>query len=63
MPSPEQTEKIKNRIDLISDPLYAVKQGTRGERHGPEDWLYHHWNAKDAIWKVQKTGVTTIAKR
>ena len=26
MPSLEQTEKIKNRIDIISDPLYVVKQ-------------------------------------
>ena len=30
MPLPEQAEKIKNRIDIISDPLYVVKQGTRG---------------------------------
>ena len=63
MPSPEQTEKIKNRIDLISDPLYVVKQGTRGERHGPEDRQYNHWNAQDATTIFQKRGFTTIAKR
>ena len=24
LPSPEQTERIKNRIDIISDPLYRL---------------------------------------
>ena len=29
VPSPEQIEKHRNRIDIISDPLYVVKQGTQ----------------------------------
>ena len=62
MPSLEQTERINNRIDIISDPLYVVKQGVRGERHGPEDWQYHHWNAKDATNNAKKSDYTTIAK-
>ena len=32
-PSPEQTEKIKNRIDIISNPPYIIKEGQVGERH------------------------------
>ena len=60
MPSPEQTEKIKNRIDLISDPLYVIKQGTHGERHGPEERQYH-WKAEDATTNVKKRRFTTFS--
>ena len=52
MPSPEQSEKIKNRIDIISNPLYVVKQGNSGERHGPEEWQCHYWTARDATNNV-----------
>ena len=54
MPSPEQTGKIQNRIDIISNPLYVIKQGKRRERHGPEEWQYHHWKARDATNNVIK---------
>ena len=63
MPSPEKTEKMKNRIDIVSDPLYVVRQGICGERHGPEEWQDHRWKARDATTNVQKRGLTTIAKR
>ena len=40
MPLSEQTERIKNRIDIISDPLFVVKQGVRhGVVHGLAVWL------------------------
>ena len=63
MPSPDQTESIKYRIDIISDPLYVVQQGVRGVRHGPGEWQYHHWKAQDATKNVRKRDYTTIAKR
>ena len=59
MPSPEETERIKNRIDIIADPLHVVQQGNRGVRHGLEDWKTHHWKAKDATRNVKKRGFTT----
>ena len=33
MPSLEQTEKIKNRIGILSDPLYIITEGQSGERN------------------------------
>ena len=57
MPSPEQTERTQNRIGIISDPLCVIKC------HGPEDWQYHHWKAKDATKNAKKSDYTTIAKR
>ena len=56
MPSPEQTERIKNPIDIIADLVYVVKRGVRGVRHGPENWQYHHWKAKDAPKTTRKEG-------
>ena len=44
----EQTEKIENRWEIISNPLYFIKEGHLGERHGPEQWQYDHWKARDA---------------
>ena len=48
-------DQESNWHHLRSFPLYVIKQGTRGERHGPEDWQYHHWKARDATtakrWK------------
>ena len=60
IPSSEQTERIKNRIDIVS-----VRRQTRihGLRHGLEDWQYHHWKAKDATKNSNKREYTTIAKR
>ena len=40
MPSLEQTEKIKNRIGILSNPLSIMKGGLSGERHGPTQWQY-----------------------
>ena len=57
MPSLEQRERINNRIDIISDPLYVIKC------HGPEDWQHHHWKAKDATKNIKKRDCTTSAKR
>ena len=50
MPSPDQKEMIKNRICIITDLLHVIKQGTRGERHGPEYWQHHHWKAEMPPW-------------
>ena len=63
MLSLEETEKIRNRIVIISDPLYVIRQGKSGERHGPEEWQYHHWKAREATTNVQKRVYTAIAKR
>ena len=41
-------------MDIIADPLYVVKQGTHGERYGPEEWQYHHWKAKEATTNGKK---------
>ena len=48
MPSPEQTEKINNRIGILSNPQNIIKEGQSGKRHGPAQWQYDHWQAKDA---------------
>ena len=48
---------------MCSDALDVVKQGTHGERHGPEEWQYHHWKAKDATTNIEKRGYSTVAKR
>ena len=63
MPSPEQKEKLKNRIDIIPNPLYVIQQGRRGECHGPEEWQYHHWKARGATTNVINRGHKIIAKR
>ena len=36
MPSTEQTEKVKDRIGIISNPLFIIIEGQSGERHGPK---------------------------
>ena len=43
--------------------MHVIKQGTRGERHGLDDWPYHHWTVTAATTNVQKRGFTTIANR
>ena len=62
MPLLKQTEKINDRIDIISNPLYVIKQWKSGERHGPEEWQYHHRKARDATNNVIKRGYKTIAQ-
>ena len=56
MPSPEQSERIRTRIDIISDPLYVVRQGVRGERHGQEDWQYHQLESQRCHEELQEKG-------
>ena len=63
MPSPEQTDKIKNRIDITSNPLYTMKEGHTGERHGPKQWQYEHWKAKDATEGAKKRRYKPIEHR
>ena len=63
MLSLEQTEKIKNRIEIISNPLLNHKKGQSGERHGPAPWQYDHWKAKDATANVHKRGKNSIVHR
>ena len=41
-------------MDIISNALYNVKEGHTGERHGPKQWQYDHWKAKDATTAVKK---------
>ena len=62
-PSLEQTEKIKNRIDILAGPLYVVKRCKAGERHGPEEWPYHHWKAASAGRNCRKREYESVAKR
>ena len=45
MPSPEQTEKIKSRIDIISIPRYIIEGLTR-QRHGTETVARRPWEVK-----------------
>ena len=59
----EQTEKIKNRIGVISTPLYITKEGQSGERHVPAQWQYDHWKATDATRGVTKSGYKSIVHR
>ena len=63
MPSPEQTEKIKNRIDTITDLVYVVNQGTHGERHGPKERQYRDWKAQDATTNVKKRGYSASIEK
>ena len=63
IPSQEHADKIKRRIDILADPLYVVKRGRQGERHGPEEWQYHHWKAVDAAKNCKKREYTSIARR
>ena len=48
----EQTEKIKNEIDIFSNPLYIIKDGQSGD--GPAQWQNDHWKATDATRGVKK---------
>ena len=61
--SQEHTDKIKRRIDFHADPLFVVERRKTGERHGPEEWQYHHWKAVDAAKNCKKREYESIAKR
>ena len=62
IPSQEHPHKFERRIDILADPLYAVKRGRAGERHGPEEWQYHHWKAVDAARNSRKREYEFIAR-
>ena len=55
--------KIKNRCQIISNQLYFIKEGHSGERHGPEQWQYDHWKARDATKGLKKKGDDSIVHR
>ena len=59
----ERTEKIKNRIGIISNPLHIIKEGHTGERHVPTQWQHDHWKAKDATIAVKKRDFESIEHR
>ena len=61
--SPEQTDKIKNRNDIISNPLYIIKECQSRQRHGPDEWQFDHWKAKDATTNAKKRRCKTITGR
>ena len=63
MPSPGQREKIKNRTDILADLQNVVKRVKAGERHGPEEWHYHHWKAADASRNGRKREYESVAKK
>ena len=46
--------EIQNGTDIVSNLLHVVNQGTRGGRHGLEEWQYHHCKVNDATTKVEK---------
>ena len=50
----EQTEKFKDRIGIISNPLFIKIDFQSGKCHGPKQWQYDRWNAKDATIAVRK---------
>ena len=52
--SQEHTDEVKRIIYILAEPLYAVKRGRQGQRHGPEEWQYHHWKAVDAAQNYKK---------
>ena len=57
MPSLEQSERIRNRIDIIPDPLYIVKKRVRGERRGHEDWQYHQLESQRCHETLSEKGI------
>ena len=63
MPSSDQTEKIKTRLDITSNLLYVVKEGHTGERHGPKQWQYDHWKVNDATEGAKKRNYQSIDHR
>ena len=63
IPSEEHFDKIQSRIDIFADPLLVVKRGKAGERHGLEEWQYHHWKATDAARNCRKREYEAFAKR
>ena len=58
-----ETRKIKNRFEIMSNPLYSIKEDdSRGPRHGPQQWQYDHWKAKDATGRLRR-GYDSIVDR
>ena len=62
IPSQKHTDKFKSRIDILADPLYVVERRRAGERHGTEEWQYHHWKATDAARNCKKREYESIAQ-
>ena len=64
MPLPDQIKKIKNRFEIMSNPFYFMKEeDSRGSRHGPQQWQYDHWKAKDAKKGTQNREYETVLHR
>ena len=47
-------KKFKDRIGIISNPLFIIIEFQSGECHEPKQWQYDHWKAKDAAVAVRK---------
>ena len=61
--SQQHEDKIRRRIDIPAQPLYAVRRGRQGVRHAPEEWQYIDWKAVDAAQNCKKRRCTSIARR
>ena len=53
-------QKIKNGIDVISNPPYVIKEFHIGERNGPEQWRYDHRKAGDATEGSKKNTMSPL---
>ena len=59
IPSQEQTDKVKSRIDILADPLYVIKRGKAGERH---PWTIIG-KASDAARKCRKNNMSLLREK
>ena len=55
-------QKVKNGIDIISNPPYVIKEVHIGERHGPEQWRYDHRKTGDATEGSKKNTMSPLNK-
>ena len=53
----------ESNCGIISNPPYIIKEGQSGERHGPKQWQYDHWKAKDATIAVKQRNFKSIEHR
>ena len=64
MPSPEQTRRIKHRFEIMSNPFYFIKEeDSIGLKHGPKQWQYDHWKAKDANKRLGRREYVSVVHR
>ena len=56
-------KRSKNRFEITSNPSHFIKETHSGGRHGPEQWQYDHWKARDATKGLTKRGYDSIVHR